>query len=184
MSPLALFEGQPFAAKKSHVLAQGLRLYDICGDVKLAGEAARQARVRQNPKKLRLEGLLIVTNYTAMVFAQAAFTRPEDEESAFRQSFWLKMRNVTVSIPFAEDLLAAYYCAFDRGTPLSVKTALVGALAYFVLPTDVIPDVLPVFGFADDAAVLAATFNLVSSHIRPEHRTAAKNKIAEFSSKR
>jgi uncharacterized membrane protein YkvA (DUF1232 family) len=118
-----------------------------------------------------------------MISAQAAFTGPEDEESTFRQSFWLKMRNVAVSIPFAEDLLAAYYCAFDRSTPFSVKTALVGALAYFVLPTDLIPDVLPVFGFADDAAVLATTFNLVSSHIRPEHRTAAKNKIAEFSSK-
>jgi uncharacterized membrane protein YkvA (DUF1232 family) len=133
---------------------------------------------------LHLAGIPIVTNYSAMVSAQAAFTRPEDDESAFRQSFWLKMRNVAASIPFAEDLLAAYYCAFDRNTPLPVKTALVGALAYFVLPADVVPDVLPVLGFADDAAVLATTFNLVSSHIRPEHRIAAKNKIAEFSSKR
>jgi uncharacterized membrane protein YkvA (DUF1232 family) len=133
---------------------------------------------------LHLAGIPIVANYSAMVSAQAAFTRREDDESAFRQSFWLKMRNVAASIPFAEDLLAAYYCAFDRNTPLPVKTALVGALAYFVLPADVIPDVPPVLGFADDAAVLATTFNLVSSHIRSEHRIAAKNKIAEFSSKR
>ena len=62
---------------------------------------------------------------------------------------------VAASIPFAEDLLAAYYCAFDRNTPLPVKTSLIGALAYFVLPIDAIPDVLPVLGFTDDAAMLA-----------------------------
>jgi uncharacterized membrane protein YkvA (DUF1232 family) len=80
-------------------------------------------------------------------------------------------------LPFAEDLLAAYYCAFDRETPLPVKAALVGALAYFVLPVDAIPDVLPVLGFTDDAAVLATAIKLVSSHIRPEHRAAAKDKL-------
>ena len=70
--------------------------------------------------------------------------------------FWRKLRGVVARIPFAEDLLAAYYCAFDRATPLHVKATLVGAIAYFVLPVDAIPDVLPVIGFTDDAAVLAA----------------------------
>ena len=55
---------------------------------------------------------------------------------------------------------------------------LLGALAYFVLPFDVIPDMMPVLGFTDDAAVLATAFKLVSSHIRPEHRDAAKQAIA------
>ena len=72
-------------------------------------------------------------------------------------------------------LLAAYYCAFDRATPLRVKATLIGAIAYFVLPVDAIPDVLPVIGFTDDAAVLAATIKLVSSHIRPVHRDAARD---------
>jgi uncharacterized membrane protein YkvA (DUF1232 family) len=88
---------------------------------------------------------------------------------------------VAASIPFAEDLLAAYYCAFDRSTPLPVKTSLIGALAYFVLPADIIPDILPVLGFTDDAAILATTIKLVASHIRPEHRIAAKNRLAELS---
>ena len=38
-----------------------------------------------------------------------------------------------------EDLLAAYYCAFDRETPLQVRAVLLGALAYFVLPFDGMP---------------------------------------------
>jgi uncharacterized membrane protein YkvA (DUF1232 family) len=49
-----------------------------------------------------------------------------------------------------------------------------------VLPVDVIPDVLPVLGFTDDAAVLATAIKLVSSHIRPEHRDAAKDKLDEM----
>jgi uncharacterized membrane protein YkvA (DUF1232 family) len=115
-----------------------------------------------------------------MAFANFAFWQSNDDESAFRDHFWRKTRRVAASIPFAEDLFAAYYCAFDHSTPLPVKTALIGALAYFLLPADVIPDVLPVLGFTDDAAILATTVNLVTSHIRPEHRQAAKDKLAEF----
>jgi|GEM_PF-2559021 len=55
-----------------------------------------------------------------------------------------------------------------------VKAALVGAIAYFVLPVDAIPDVLPVIGFSDDAAVLATVIKLVASTIRLEHREAAR----------
>ena len=81
-------------------------------------------------------------------------------------------------LPFAEDLLSAYYCAFDRTTPIQVKAALLGALAYFVLPVDLIPDILPILGYADDAAVLATALRLVASHIRPEHREAARQALA------
>jgi uncharacterized membrane protein YkvA (DUF1232 family) len=116
----------------------------------------------------------------AMTYAQSAFWQVGDDENAFRHRFWRKTRRVAASIPFAEDLLAAYYCAFDRDTPLPVKMSLIGALAYFVLPIDAIPDVLPVLGFTDDAAVLASTIKLVASHIRPEHRAVARDKLAAF----
>jgi uncharacterized membrane protein YkvA (DUF1232 family) len=113
--------------------------------------------------------------------AHSAFWRPEDDgDSAMGRSFWRKLRRVAASIPFAEDLLAAYYCAFDRDTPLPVKATLVGALAYFVLPVDAIPDVLPVIGFTDDAAVLAIAINLVAGHILPVHREAARDALAKL----
>jgi uncharacterized membrane protein YkvA (DUF1232 family) len=83
-------------------------------------------------------------------------------------------------LPFAEDLVAAHYCAFDRQTPLHVKAALIGALAYFVLPADVVPDVLPVIGYTDDAAMLAGAIKLVASHITPDHREAARQKLARM----
>jgi uncharacterized membrane protein YkvA (DUF1232 family) len=114
-----------------------------------------------------------------MAFAQYAFSRDDQKELLDR--FWSKLRRVGASIPFAEDLLTAYYCAFDRNTPLPVKASLIGALAYFVLPIDAIPDMLPILGFTDDAAMLAATIKLVTTYITPEHRIAARKKLAEFS---
>jgi uncharacterized membrane protein YkvA (DUF1232 family) len=102
----------------------------------------------------------------------------QDRESV-RKRFWKKFKHFAVKLPFAEDLLAAYYCAFDRNTPRHVQAALLGAIAYFILPFDFIPDMLPVLGFTDDAAVLATALRLVASHITPEHREAARRKIEQ-----
>jgi uncharacterized membrane protein YkvA (DUF1232 family) len=119
-----------------------------------------------------------------MSFARAAFGRgqraPRDSGSNLRRDFWGKLRGALAHLPFAEELLAAYYCAFDRATPTQAKAALVAAIAYFVLPFDAIPDMLPIIGFTDDAAVLAATIKLVASHITPEHRQAAREKLQEL----
>ena len=100
------------------------------------------------------------------------------ERAYVRRGFWTKLRRFAAGLPFAEELLAAYYCAFDRDTPRHVQAALIGALAYFVLPFDLVPDMMPVLGFTDDAAVLATAVKLVSSHMRPEHRDAARQAIA------
>ena len=97
----------------------------------------------------------------------------QDRESV-RKRFWVKLKKVAAKLPFTEDLLAAYYCAFDKRTPRHVQVALLGAIAYFILPFDFVPDMLPVLGFSDDAAVLATAIRLVASHITPEHREAAR----------
>jgi uncharacterized membrane protein YkvA (DUF1232 family) len=104
--------------------------------------------------------------------------RTDGDSASVRKNFWRKARRVAANIPFAEDLLAAYYCAFDRETPRHVQAVLVGALAYFILPFDVMPDMLPILGFTDDAAVLAGAIKLVASHITPAHRDAAKRALA------
>ncbi len=111
---------------------------------------------------------------------EALTRRLTADESGLRRNFWKKLRGLAARLPFAEDLIAAHYCAFDRQTPIHVKATLLGALAYFVLPADFIPDVLPVIGYTDDAAVLAAAFKLVSSHITPDHREAAQRALARI----
>src|SRR5450631_222493 len=100
------------------------------------------------------------------------------EKAYVRRGFWIKARRFAAALPFAEDLLAAYYCAFDRETPRHVQAALIGALAYFILPFDFIPDMLPVLGFTDDAAVLVTAMRMVSTHIKPQHRDAAKRALS------
>jgi uncharacterized membrane protein YkvA (DUF1232 family) len=100
------------------------------------------------------------------------------ETSRVRRAFWPKFCRFAARLPFAEDLVAAYFCAFDRDTPRHVQVALIGALAYFVLPFDFIPDMMPLIGFTDDAAILATAIKLVAAHIGPQHREAARRVLA------
>jgi uncharacterized membrane protein YkvA (DUF1232 family) len=94
--------------------------------------------------------------------------------------FWKKLLRVVTRISFAEDLGAAFYCAIDRTTPTYVRATLLAALAYFLLPTDTVPDMLAVLGFTDDAAVLAAALAAVGQNLRPEHREAARRRLDEL----
>ncbi len=107
-------------------------------------------------------------------------TSATGDDPSLPRRFWRKFGGVAAHIPFAEDLLAAYYCAFDRATPLQVKGTLLGAIAYFVLPFDAVPDMLPVLGFTDDAAVLMTALKVVSSHITSDHRAAARATLDEM----
>ena len=97
----------------------------------------------------------------------------ENQEKMVREGLWTKLRRAIGSIDFTREAVAAWYCARDPATPARVKAILIGALAYFILPTDVIPDVLIGLGFTDDAAVFWAAWQAVSSHITEDHRQQA-----------
>ncbi len=88
--------------------------------------------------------------------------------------FWKKLRRFASKLPFVDELLAAYFCAMDPATPIHVKAVLFGALAYFIMPIDLIPDFVAWFGFSDDAAVLFAAIRTVSGSIKPSHREQAR----------
>ncbi len=97
-----------------------------------------------------------------------------DDERIVEQGIWRKVRETVGKIPFTEDAVAAYYCAVDRATPLGVKAILMGALAYFVMPLDVIPDFIAGLGYTDDAAVLIAAIKAIRNNLRPEHHDKAR----------
>lgn len=100
-------------------------------------------------------------------------------EEKVRNEFWGKLKRVAGRLPFVDDLVASYYCAMDTRTPLKVRATLLGALAYFILPIDLVPDFIAGLGYGDDAAVLATAIALVSSHIRPAHRAAAAKALGK-----
>ena len=118
----------------------------------------------------------------------ASFSREEMEairkslrdEAKFGADFMARLKRVAKRIPFAEDLLAAWFCARDPATPRRVRMTLLAALGYFVLPVDAIPDIMPLIGFTDDAAVIAAAIAAVAGSITIEHRERAKKAMAEL----
>ena len=99
-------------------------------------------------------------------------------EETVREKFWQTARKAARHVPFMDEVVAAYYCALDKKTPLRAKGILVAALAYFVMPADAIPDVILGLGFTDDIAVLTAAITAVKAHVRPAHRKAAREALA------
>jgi uncharacterized membrane protein YkvA (DUF1232 family) len=103
--------------------------------------------------------------------------RLKRDEAKVERGFWPKVRRTLGRVPFVEEAVAAYYCALDPQTPLQVKAILLGALAYFVVPTDMIPDFIAWLGYTDDAAVLAAAIRSVGGAIKDTHREKARSTL-------
>lgn len=102
------------------------------------------------------------------------------DEARVENGFWPKVRRTLGQVPFLEEAVAAYYCARDPRTPLQTKAILFGALAYFILPADVIPDIIALAGFTDDAAVLYAAIKAVLPHVKPEHHARAREVLGRI----
>ena len=99
------------------------------------------------------------------------------DEAVVERGLKGKIRITLGKVPFVEDAVAAYFCAVDGKTPLYVKAVLMGAVAYFVTPADVIPDLIAGLGYTDDAAVLTAAIKAIGSNLRPEHRERAREAL-------
>jgi len=107
---------------------------------------------------------------------------PEEEAARaerVRGRFWATFRKAARFVPFSDELVAAYYCALDPATPHRVRAVLLGALAYFILPIDTIPDFIAGIGFTDDVTILVGVIAMVRSHITPAHREAARKALAD-----
>lgn len=102
------------------------------------------------------------------------------KEDGVKRDFWPKLKSSLARLPFAEEAVAAYYCAFDPATPLRVKGILIAALAYFILPFDAVPDFILGLGFTDDAAVLFGALAAIRSHMNQSHRDKARETLARI----
>lgn len=98
-------------------------------------------------------------------------------ESRVQRGFWPKIRRTAAKIPFAGQLLSVWYAARDPETPTAAKGIMLGALAYFVLPVDAIPDIFAGIGFTDDAAVIAALLATLGANVKRRHKDAARTAL-------
>lgn len=94
-------------------------------------------------------------------------------EVRVQKGFWPKIRRTAARIPFARQVVSVYYSARDPETPAAAKGIMLGALAYFVLPIDAIPDIFAGIGFTDDAAVIAALIATLGANIKRRHKDQA-----------
>jgi uncharacterized membrane protein YkvA (DUF1232 family) len=103
------------------------------------------------------------------------------DEVQVRRGFWDKVRATLGRVGFLEEAVAAFYCATDPRTPKWVKATLLGALAYFVMPFDAVPDFLVALGYTDDLAVLLGAIRAVGGHVTDDHRARARETLGKFS---
>jgi len=89
------------------------------------------------------------------------------------KGFWDKVKKYASKVPFARDAVALYFCARDSETPIAAKATAVAALAYWILPVDLIPDFIPVAGFADDAAAVYFAIKKLRQYITDAHYAKA-----------
>lgn len=98
------------------------------------------------------------------------------------EKFWVKIKKYAVKA--GRDVLlhalTMYYTLQDKDTPKWAKGIIIGALGYFILPMDAIPDILPGGGFADDYGALAAALGMVAMHIKPEHTAKAEKMLEKW----
>jgi len=93
-------------------------------------------------------------------------------------SFWKKVRETAGKVPFVDQVVAVWYCALDPATPLKARAIVLGAVAYFVLPFDVVPDVIAGLGYTDDLAIIAAAIRAIRPHITEAHRARAREALS------
>jgi uncharacterized membrane protein YkvA (DUF1232 family) len=111
---------------------------------------------------------------------QPMFHQPRRTQNGGADSqptIWRRMRRLLRRLPLIDRGFAAYFCARDPGTPIFARVALFGAIAYFFMPFDAIPDFIPGVGHLDDAAILLLAIRLVAHRITPEHHDRARRRL-------
>ncbi len=98
------------------------------------------------------------------------------------EGFWAKLRGyfAVAGRDVVEKALWLYYAAQSPDTPAWARTTIYGALAYFIVPLDAIPDALPVAGYSDDLGALALALSLVAAHVTDDVKAKAAKTLATW----
>ena len=107
----------------------------------------------------------------------------DDYAKYFNDSkLWKKLRKVAKKAgrKAVYYVLVLYYVSRDPAVPTKLKLKILGALGYFILPLDLIPDALLGLGFTDDLAALAWALYSIRKHITPEIEKKARERLREW----
>ncbi len=129
---------------------------------------------KNNPPKLELEYLK--RNHFRLTYMQ------DYEKEYSEDSFWRKIsRNaLKAGKEVVLNALTLYYCLQDEDTPTKAKLTIFGALGYFIVMLDAIPDFTPIVGYGDDLGAIMLAMGIVAVHIKPEHRALAEKQLKKL----
>lgn len=106
---------------------------------------------------------------------------------AYQQYFnptemWNKIADVAkkAGVKVVYGVLLLYYAATDSNTSTADKAKIYGAIGYFILPLDLVPDALPVVGYTDDLAAITWALKAVWDNITPQIKSKARKKLTEW----
>ncbi len=98
------------------------------------------------------------------------------------EQFWKKLRRSIkrLGAKAVYYALVLYYAMQSPQVSAREKGIILGALGYFLLPIDLLPDFLPAIGYTDDIAALAFAIYKVWHCITPEVRAQAESKVYDW----
>jgi uncharacterized membrane protein YkvA (DUF1232 family) len=79
-----------------------------------------------------------------------------------------------------EKALWLFYSVQSPDTPKWAKRVIYGALGYFILPLDAIPDFIPIAGYTDDITVMAAALATVAVYITDDVKRQAADRLQQW----
>lgn len=103
----------------------------------------------------------------------------DSQEHYSEEGLWDKLKAVgkKAGLKVIYLVLVLYYTVSADSTPVTKKSIIYGALGYFILPIDLVPDAIPVVGFSDDLTALVACVAAVSMCITPAIKAQAEAKL-------
>lgn len=112
-----------------------------------------------------------------MVNTNEDYTKHFSEEK-----FWDKIlkfgKQAGVKLTYGALLL--FYTFKKPTVPLHAKSTILGALGYFISPLDIVPDFIPVAGYADDLTIVIGALVIVATYIDADSKKLAKDKITDW----
>ena len=104
------------------------------------------------------------------------------QENYFESGLQHKIKSVArwagAKVTYA--VLLLYYVLQSPTISKADKSKIYGALGYFILPTDLVVDFLPLVGYSDDLAALMIALHAVATNITPEIKAQAKAKLTTW----
>ena len=107
----------------------------------------------------------------------------ESYQSEYSESgLWKKVKTVAkkAGIKTIYMVLLLHYVLNSPNVSIEDKAKIYGALGYFILPIDLIPDFIPIVGYSDDVAALAYALHAVWKNVTPEIKQQAQQKLRSW----